>query len=95
MAACTDTVDEYHRDGIVAGFLCYPVDSFTGEERSNAILDFRDALQEAILDKAGAETVTFLGGATGLYYGYLDFITWDLPAVLDAAKDFFADSNAA
>ena len=95
MAACTDTVDEYHRDGIVAGFLCYPVDSFTGEERSNAILDFRDALQEAILDKAGAETVTFLGGATGLYYGYLDFITWDLPAVLDAAKDFFADSCVA
>ena len=95
MAACTDTVDEYHRDGIVAGFLCYPVDSFTGEERSNAILDFRDALQEAILDKAGAGAVTFLGGATGLYYGYLDFITWDLPAVLDAAKDFFADSNAA
>ena len=95
MAACTDTVDEYHRDGIVAGFLCYPVDSFTGEERSNAILDFRDALHEAILDKAGAGAVTFLGGATGLYYGYLDFITWDLPAVLDAAKDFFADSNAA
>ena len=95
MAACTDTVDEYHRDGIVAGFLCYPVDSFTGEERSNAILDFRDALQEAILDKAGAETVTFLGGATGLYYGYLDFIIWDLPAVLDAAKDFFADSCVA
>ena len=92
MAACTDTVDEYHRDGIVAGFLCYPVDSFTGEERSNAILDFRDALQEAILDKAGAGAVTFLGGATGLYYGYLDFITWDLPAVLEAAKDFFTDS---
>ena len=95
MAACTDTVDEYHRDGIAAGFLCYPVDSFTGEERSNAILDFRDALQESILDKAGAETVTFLGGATGLYYGYLDLITWDLPAVLDAAKDFFADSCVA
>ena len=26
MAACTDTVDEDHRDGIVAGFLCYPVE---------------------------------------------------------------------
>ena len=31
----------------------------------------------------------------GLYYGYLDFLAWDLPAVLDAARDFFADSNAA
>ena len=32
--------------------------------------------------EAGAEAVTFLGGATGLYCGYLDFIAWDLPAVL-------------
>jgi len=92
MAACTDTVDEYHRDGIVAGFLCYPVDDFTGEERAKAILDFRDDLRDTILRKAGAESVAFLGGATGLYYGYLDFIAWDLPAVLEAAKDFFTDS---
>ena len=95
MAACTDTVDEYHRDGIVTGFLCYPIDGFTGEERSKAILDFRDDLRDTILRKAGAESVAFLGGATGLYYGYLDFIAWDLPAVLEAAKDFFADSCVA
>lgn len=95
MAACTDTVDEYHRDGIVAGFLCYPVDDFTGEERAKAILDFRDDLRDTILRKAGAESVAFLGGATGLYYGYLDFIAWDLPAVLEAAKNFFADSCVA
>ena len=95
MAACTDTVDEYHRDGIVAGFLCYPVDDFTGEERAKAILDFRDDLRDTILRKAGAESVAFLGGATGLYYGYLDFIAWDLPAVLEAAKNFFSDSCVA
>ena len=95
LAACTDTVDEYHRDGIAAGFLLYPLSGFTGEERSKNILDFRDALQEAVLNKAGAEAVTFLGGATGLYYGYLDFLAWDLPAVLDAARDFFADSGVA
>ena len=95
LTACTDTVDEYHRDGIVAGFLCYPIDGFTGEERSKAILDFRDDLRDTILREAGAESVTFLGGATGLYYGYLDFIAWDLPAVLDAARDFFAGSDVA
>ena len=95
MAACTDTVDEYHRDGIVAGFLCYPVDDFTGEERAKVILDFRDDLRDTILRKAGAESVAFLGGSTGLYYGYLDFIAWDLPAVLEAAKNFFADSCVA
>ena len=93
LTARTDTVDEYHRDGIAAGFLCYPVDGFAGEDRAEQILQFRDDLRDAILEKAGAEAVTFLGGATGLYYGYLDFLAWDLPAVLDAARDFFEDSQ--
>ena len=93
LTARADTVDEYHRDGIAAGFLCYPVDGFAGEDRAEQILQFRDDLRDAILEKAGAETVTFLGGATGLYFGYLDFLAWDLPAVLDAARDFFEDSQ--
>ena len=93
LSARSDAVDEYHRDGIAAGFLCYPLAGFTGEERSKNILDFRDALQEAILNQAGEEAVTFLGGATGLYCGYLDFIAWDLPAVLTAAQAFFEGSD--
>ena len=93
LTARADTVDEYHRDGIAAGFLCYPVDGFAGEDRAEQILQFRDDLRDAILEKAGAEAVTFLGGATGLYYGYLDFLAWDLPAVLEAARDFFEDSQ--
>ncbi len=95
LTGCTDTVEEYHRDGVAAGFLCYPVGEFSGEDRAEQILQFRDALQGAILEHAGTDSVTFLGGATGLYYGYLDFLAWDLPAVLDAAKEFFAESNAA
>ena len=95
LGARSDAVDEYHRDGVAAGFLCYPVDGFEGEDRAEQILRFRDALQEAIQEQAGAEAVTFLGGATGLYYGYLDFIAWDLLAVLNAAKEFFADSDVA
>ena len=93
LGARSDVVDEYHRDGIAAGFLCYPLAGFTSEERSKNILDFRDALQEAILNQAGAEAVTFLGRATGLYCGYLDFIAWDLPAVLKAAQAFFEGSG--
>ena len=93
LGARSDVVDEYHRNGIAAGFLCYPLAGFTGEERSKNILDFRDALQEAILNQAGAEAVTFLGGAAGLYHGYLDFLAWDLPAVLDAAQAFFEESG--
>ena len=93
LAARSDTADEYHRDGIAVGFLVYPLSGFAGEGQGQAILDFRDDLQEAILDKAGAGSVTFLGGATGLYCGYLDFIAWDLPAVLDAAQAFLEKSG--
>ena len=93
MTARSDAVDEYHKDGIAVGFLCYPLEGFTGEERSKAILDFRDDLRDTILREAGAEAVTFLGGATGLYCGYLDFIAWDLPAVLTAAQAFFEKSG--
>ena len=76
LTARSDMVDEYHKDGIAAGFLLYPLSGFTGEERVKAILDFRDNLRDAILRDAGEEAVTFLGGATGLYCGYLDFIAW-------------------
>lgn len=93
MSARSDVMDEYHRDGIAAGFLCYPLSGFTGEERIKTILEFRDDLRDAILREAGEEAVTFLGGATGLYHGYLDFIAWDLPAVLTAAQAFFEESG--
>lgn len=93
LTARSDMVDEYHKDGIAAGFHLYPLSGFTGEERVKAILDFRDNLRDAILRDAGEEAVTFLGGATGLYCGYLDFIAWDLPAVLTAAQAFFEGSD--
>ena len=93
LSARSDVVDEYHKDGIAAGFLCYPLSCFAGEDRGKAMLDFRDSLRDFILREAGAEAITFLGGATGLYHGYLDFIAWDLPAVLTAAQAFFAESG--
>ena len=74
MRAESGIMDDYHRDGIAAGFLCYPLDGFTGEGRAEEILTFRDALREAVREYAGEDAVTFLGGATGLYYGYLDLI---------------------
>ncbi|WP_243151713.1 DUF4261 domain-containing protein [Anaerotruncus colihominis] len=86
-------MDDFHRDGAVPGFLCYPLDCFADEsDRSKLILDFRDALEAAVAETAGADAATFLGGASGHFCGYLDFIAWDLPAVLDAAAAFFKDS---
>ena len=58
LTARSDMVDEYHKDGIAAGFLLYPLSGFTGEERVKAILDFRDNLRDAILRDAGEEAVT-------------------------------------
>ena len=95
MRADSGIMEDYHRDGIAAGFLCYPLDGFTGEGRTEEILTFRDALRESVREHAGEDAVTFLGGATGLYYGYLDLIAWDLPAVLDAAREFFAGTDLA
>ncbi len=82
--------DSLYTDGAAAGFIHYSLDSFDGEgkERSNRIFDFRDELERALEEKDDA--FTFLGGATGIYNGYIDFIAWDLPEVLSAAKEFFA-----
>ena len=85
-------VNMYHADGIAAGFLAYPLpEDLRG--KSEEILDFRDTLMEAITEAAGADAVTFLGGATGTSCGYLDFIAWDLRAVLDAAVHFLTETT--
>ena len=85
-------VNMYHADGIAAGFLAYPLpEDLHG--KSEEILAFRDTLMEAITEAAGADAVTFLGGATGTGCGYLDFIAWDLRAVLDAAAHFLTETT--
>ena len=41
----------------------------------------------------GKECFSFLGGATGVNYGYLDFVAYDLKAVTDAIIDIFSKSE--
>ena len=86
-------VDMYHADGIAAGFLAYPLTDALRTD-SEAPLAFRDALMTAIeRDTKELDAVTFLGGATGTDCGYLDFLAWDLRAVLDAANDFLEQTD--
>lgn len=85
--------DELEADGAVAGFFCYPLDGFGGE--SQKIFDFRDRLEEALTAGDGAEQVTLTGGATGIFSGYVDFIAWDLRAVLHTATAFFEKEDVA
>lgn len=79
-------MDAFHRDGVVPGFVYYPLEGIDKQE----ILNLRDSLEQAILERAGEEAALFIGGATGTAYGYLDFIAWDLKAVLDAAVEALA-----
>ena len=88
-----DFMDALHADGAVAGFLCYPLDTLREEEGSDKIFDFRDRLEEALAAGDGPEVLTLTGGATGLFCGYVDFIAWDIRAVLQKAKKFFEDSD--
>lgn len=78
-------MDCFHHDGVVPGFFYY---SLEGIERDK-ILDLRDQAKQMISDRTD-HGVTFIGGASGTEFGYLDFIAWDLKAVLDAAVEVFA-----
>lgn len=88
-------VDLLHSDGAAAGFLCWPLDGFAPEARAAQAFALREAVEKTLAEKAGQDAVALLGGATGLFCGYLDLIAWDLPAVLDAAAEFFAASDLA
>ena len=83
-------IDLCHRHGIAAGFFCWPL-----EDGQHSFAGMRDALQAALDRQAGPAAFVSIGDAVGQFCGYLDFIAWDLPAVLDAARDFFAGSGLA
>ncbi len=52
-------------------------------------------VSEEILAGAGADAVTFIGGASGIYFGYIDFIAWDLKTVLDTAVEVLREKEIA
>lgn len=86
-------MDDLQADGAVGGFLCYPLAGLQEEEGSQKIFDLRDRLEEKLTEGEGEKAVTLIGGATGIYCGYLDFIAWDLRSVLRTADEFFANSD--
>ena len=86
-------MDELHADGTVAGFFCYPLDTLREEEGSDKIFDFRDKLEEILADEENAEFLRVIGGATGAYCGYVDFIAWDIRSALNIGKEFFEKTD--
>ena len=92
--SCEDaSADMLHADGAVAGFLIFPLDGFSGDDRSGDILRFRDTASEAIVEEAGEDSVRIIGGATGIRCGYIDLMAWDLERVLSAAARFFEGTD--
>lgn len=93
MSADDETMDAFHSDGVTAGFIAFSLDGFTGENRTQRIFAFREAL-EAKLEKAcGPDVVKMVGGATGVHFGYVDFIAWDLKPVLLETRAFLEASD--
>lgn len=93
MSADDETMDALHSDGVTAGFIAFSLDGFTGENRTQRIFAFREAL-EAKLEKAcGPDVVKMVGGATGVHFGYVDFIAWDLKPVLLETRAFLEASD--
>lgn len=91
--ADNDFIDDLHADGAVAGFFCYPLDTLREEEGTQKIFDFRDKLEEVLTAGDSSEVLTLIGGATGLYCGYVDFIAWDIREALNMAKEFFEGTD--
>lgn len=85
----TRIIDSFHEDGIETGYFCYPLYGFQGENRGEQILDFRDNVVAQLEEAVGADSFTYIGGASGIYYSYIDFIAWDSKAVLDVAVSIF------
>lgn len=85
------SMDELHRRGAVAGSLYYPLEGFSGPDPTQQHFAFRDALEGVLKRQAGEAAFTLIGGASGVRCGYVDLIAWDLPAVLNAAAEFFQD----
>ena len=93
MSADDETMDALHADGVTAGFIAFSLAGFTGENRTQGIFAFRDAL-EAQLEKAcGPDVVRMVGGAPGVHFGYVDFMAWDLQPVLFEARAFLEASD--
>lgn len=87
------TMDAFHQDGAVCGFFYYPLNCFEDDDAfGKTILDFRDELEANILAEVGEQAITFIGGASGHTYGYLDCIAWDLQTVLNSAERILEDT---
>lgn len=87
--------DNLYADGAIAGFICYSLEEFVGENKVDKVMAFNQELGKYLEKYAGNDVYTYIGDAVGEHYGYIDVIAWDLPALLDTATEFFQKNKSA
>ena len=91
----TNIFDIFYGMGVVAGFLSLPTENFlegdmvSGEQLEELI----DKLLAYIEENAGSDVITIIGRSMGMYCMYIDFIAWDINAVLETAHNFFKETE--
>ncbi|MGN8853092.1 DUF4261 domain-containing protein [Anaerobiospirillum succiniciproducens] len=86
-------MDKLHENGICAGFIAYSLSSFKGSDRAEKIIAFREKFEDYLTKDGLGDVAKVVGSAIGIGYGYVDVMVWDLRPFLDAAYDFFNESD--
>ncbi len=80
----TELFGSFYADGVVFGFLFYENINVPKDR----MVPFRTEIEDQILKEAKAANVAdSIGGATGFYFSYMDFIVYDIDAFLAIAKE--------
>lgn len=78
----------FEQDGIIYGFLFYKSLNVPKDE----LVTFRAEIEDKILAITKKERIAdTIGGATGFYFSYMDFIIYDKKAFMKIAKDVLAE----
>lgn len=86
-------MNELLQYGIGAGFFAFHIDVPEGSNRFCTSTNIRGAFEKFMKKDYHQDVATIVGGATGLYYDYIDLIVWDFEGLVDAAKNFFKDKE--
>lgn len=79
---------QFEQDGIIYGFLFYKSVDVPQEN----LVAFRGEIEDKILAIAKEKRVAdTLGGATGFYFSYMDFIIYDKKAFMEIAKEVLGE----
>ena len=87
--------DALYNMGIVAGFLSLPTESFMKDDMVSGeqLEELIDKLLAYIEENVGSDVITIIGRSMGIYCMYIDFIAWDINAVLETAHNFFKETE--